>query len=232
MASFKKANIILGHYGCGKTNFTANAALSVSDENTAVIDLDMVNPYFRSADFGELFSKQNIDLFSPNFANTNLDIPSFNFDPLAVIENHTHTFIDVGGDGSGAFALGRFSNSLLKLGDDLSVYFVLNMYRDTKDDIDETIQLLKETEIASRIKCTALVNNSNLGVQTNFDTILNSIGFAQKVSEKTNLPVAFTCVDEKFRNDKNINKAGSNILFTKRIVKLPWESLVPWEHND
>ena len=220
--AFSKVNIILGHYGCGKTNLTANSALlTAQNGSTAVIDLDMVNPYFRSEDFKRTFSEKCIDLYAPNFAGTNLDIPSFDFEPLSVINSHQYTFIDVGGDDSGAFALGRFSNSLKSYGEDLSVLFVLNMYRDTKDDTEETVNLLREIEKAGRIKCTALVNNSNLGQQTDLKTVEKSVEFAEKISDVTKLPVAFTCVPEKYKSQ------GENIkgekFFTSRLVKMPWE---------
>ena len=81
----KKINIVTGHYGSGKTNFSANLAvkLAESGEKVTVVDLDIVNPYFRSADFGELFSKKNIELVAPMYANSNLDIPAIqNYRPI------------------------------------------------------------------------------------------------------------------------------------------------------
>ena len=59
---FKKINIITGHYGSGKTNVSVNMALDLAakGEKVTVVDLDIVNPYFRTADFKELFGKYNI----------------------------------------------------------------------------------------------------------------------------------------------------------------------------
>ena len=56
---FKKINIITGHYGSGKTNVSVNMALDLAakGEKVTVVDLDIVNPYFRTADFKELFGK-------------------------------------------------------------------------------------------------------------------------------------------------------------------------------
>ena len=80
--NFKKINIITGHYGSGKTNVSVNMALDLAakGEKVTVVDLDIVNPYFRTADFKELFGKHDISLTVPTYANSNLDIPALGFD--------------------------------------------------------------------------------------------------------------------------------------------------------
>ena len=44
--------VVCGHYGVGKTNLTLNIALDAAAGGRAVtvIDLDVVNPFFRSSD--------------------------------------------------------------------------------------------------------------------------------------------------------------------------------------
>ena len=44
--------IVCGHYGAGKTNLTVNLALLAAGagERVTVVDMDIVNPYFRTAD--------------------------------------------------------------------------------------------------------------------------------------------------------------------------------------
>ena len=71
-------NIILcGRYGVGKTSFAVSLAMEFAarGEKTVVADLDIVNPYFRTADFEKLFSEAGVGLIAPMYANTNLDIP-------------------------------------------------------------------------------------------------------------------------------------------------------------
>ena len=45
-----KAIAVLGHYGSGKTEFSVNYAMHLkrSGVKTALLDLDIANPYFRS----------------------------------------------------------------------------------------------------------------------------------------------------------------------------------------
>ena len=47
-----KITVISGHFGSGKTNVALNLALDAADagEQVSIADLDIVNPYFRTAD--------------------------------------------------------------------------------------------------------------------------------------------------------------------------------------
>ena len=56
METKRKIYLITGHYGSGKTNFAVNLALSERKlgRTVTLVDLDIVNPYFRSADFASL----------------------------------------------------------------------------------------------------------------------------------------------------------------------------------
>ncbi|MDE5570138.1 MAG: cobalamin biosynthesis protein CobQ, partial [Ruminococcus sp.] len=78
----KKITVVTGHYGSGKTNLSVNLAADASNEgkSVAVVDLDLVNPYFRTADFKDYFESIGVKLIAPDFANSNLDVPSIQFD--------------------------------------------------------------------------------------------------------------------------------------------------------
>ena len=194
----KKINIVTGHYGSGKTNFSANLAVSLAEkgEKVTVVDLDIVNPYFRTADFTELFGERNISLIKPMYANTNLDIPAISFDLERIATDDGYLIIDVGGDDDGALALGRYAKAFEPFSEDIDFFYVVNRFRYIGDGIDECSELLREIERCSRMKATAIVNNSNLGKETTAENIKEGIAFAEKVSEKTGLPIfCTTCPD-------------------------------------
>ena len=73
-----RVNVICGHYGTGKTNLSINLAIECAraGESVTLIDMDVVNPYFRSADYADVLTKEGVRVIGPNFANTNLDTPS------------------------------------------------------------------------------------------------------------------------------------------------------------
>lgn len=195
----KKITIITGHYGSGKTNLAVNLAVQAHREgrSVAVVDLDIVNPYFRTADFKGLFEEKGIKLIAPDFANSNLDIPSIQFDLEQIASNEDCLIIDVGGDDAGAVALGRYAEALSAYGDDVDMLYVINQRRYLTATPDETVSLMYEIENASRMKHTAIVNNTNLGNETTLEIIEDSAKFAYEVSEKTGLLIAFTVFPEE-----------------------------------
>lgn len=214
---FKKITIITGEYGSGKTNLSVNLAYAMKEHgSTAIVDLDTVNPYFRTADFRNELSEAGIDVITPEFANTNLDIPVLNFDIECIIRTHDHTVIDVGGSDAGAFALGRYRNIIEKYSGDYDLLYVYNMYRATDVTPEETVVLLREIEQACRIKCTGLVNNPNLGYETTSETVENASDYSAEVERLSGLPVAFRCIPDSLA-------PSENDFTVKRKVKLIWE---------
>ncbi len=81
MSNMKKITIVTGHYGTGKTNYSVNLALEAArtGEPVSIVDLDIVNPYFRTADFGRLFAEHGVTMITPDYANSNVDIPVLKF---------------------------------------------------------------------------------------------------------------------------------------------------------
>lgn len=217
----KKITIITGHYGSGKTNFAVNLAFKAAAEGrtVTVVDLDIVNPYFRTADFKDLFAENNIRLVAPDYANTNLDIPALSFDVEQLASSSDCLIIDVGGDDAGATALGRYAESLLKYKNDLDMLYVVNQRRYLTSTIDEVTELMYEIEAAARMKHTAVVNNTNLGNETTPDIVEDSEEFATETAEAVGLPLMYTTCPEELAEFCEIE----DIFPIKIYVKPLWE---------
>ncbi|MBR3093992.1 MAG: ATP/GTP-binding protein, partial [Clostridia bacterium] len=73
----ERLTIVTGHYGSGKTTFALNYAcdLAAAGKTVTVVDLDIVNPYFRTADHRAMLEARGVTVVSPPYANTNLDLP-------------------------------------------------------------------------------------------------------------------------------------------------------------
>ncbi len=213
----KRVTVITGNYGCGKTNLAVNLALFLEKRGkVSIVDIDTVNPYFRTADFTNLLQDRGINVFYPRFALSNLDIPVLSFDPESIIADSDYTIIDAGGSEAGAYPIGTYRKTLEKLGDDLDMLYVFNMYRQAENSPREIVEMMREIEHAAGLRCTALVNNSNLGADTTPFLIRKSEKFAKEVERLSGLPLKFTCIEENGTRD-------SKHFPVKRLVTLPWE---------
>lgn len=109
---YKRTTLLAGHYGSGKTNIAVNMALDLAKQygHTAIADLDIVNPYFRTLDSKDELQAAGVRMIVSQYANTNLDAPALPQDMYAIVHDKTlRTIVDVGGDDRGALALGRLS---------------------------------------------------------------------------------------------------------------------------
>ncbi len=212
--------ILCGHYGTGKTNLAVNLALQAAGQGEAVtvMDLDVVNPYFRTADFRELFRERGIRLIAPTYAGTNLDIPVLPPSVAAAIRaGEGRLILDVGGDDDGAVALGGFSALLERRG--YSMLYVVNPYRELEPDPEEDAALLERIQQSSRLRVTYLVNNANLGPETTPQLVREAAPYLGELSRITGIPVLWTAVESRYAGQF----PPDGILPIEVYVKLPWD---------
>ncbi len=192
----KRITLLCGHYGSGKTNIAVNLALMLSrtNDNVAIADLDIVNPYFRTKDSAEELKAAGVRLIVSEYASTNLDIPALPAEMYSLTDDKSMTaVIDVGGDDRGALALGRIVPAIIEE-NNYEMLLVVNKFRPLTKDAASAVEVMKEIETASGIKFTGIVNNSNLGEETTAADVLGSLSYAEEISDITGLTVAFTSV--------------------------------------
>ena len=188
----KRLNIITGHYGSGKTEFAINYALKLKREfgSATICDMDIVNPYFRTNDANQVLSQEGIKVIAPEYAGTNLDLPSLPSDIFSVFANKTiPAVLDVGGDEDGAIALGQYFPYIKD--EDYEMFFVVNAKRPDTSDVDSILKLADEIQIASRCRITALVNNTNLSYLSSIEDFDGSFELLSEVSSKLGVPVKY-----------------------------------------
>lgn len=194
----KRVVLLCGHYGSGKTNLAVNLAMEMRKryERVAIADLDIVNPYFRSVDSKEELEAAGIEMICSQYANTNLDAPALPQEMYSIVDDPSiHVIIDVGGDERGALALGRISDRIREE-NSYEMISVVNCYRPLTKTADDTIEVMEEIEAACRIPFTAIINNSNLGPETDAQTLLGSAAYAEEIARKTGLVVLGTGAEE------------------------------------
>ena len=196
--NYKRITLLCGHYGSGKTNVAINMAYDLKEkyDAVAIADLDIVNPYFRTKDSAEELKAAGIKLICSEYAGSNVDIPALPAEMYSLTDNKTvKAVIDVGGDDRGALALGRLSPAIVAE-NDYEMLLVINKFRPLTPDAESTVEVMREIEIAGKIKFTGIVNNSNLGVMTTGEDVLGSVNYANEVASVTGLPLVCTTVNE------------------------------------
>ena len=196
MREFKRITLLCGHYGSGKTNVAVNLAVALRKkyDRLALADLDIVNPYFRSKDSRGQLEDLGIRLICSEYANSNVDIPALPQDMYAVTDDKSlRVVLDVGGDDRGALALGRISQRIVDE-NDYEMLAVINASRPLTHTPEDTVEVLREIEAAGRIRFTGLVNNTNLGRETDENVVLSSVSYAETVSKLMQIPVVMTTV--------------------------------------
>ena len=187
----KRLTLFAGHYGSGKTNIAVNFALTLarSGKNVCIADLDIVNPYFRTADSAQELAEAGVTLISPKFANSNVDLPALPAEAYRLVTDKTaYGIMDIGGDDRGAYALGRYTPAILEENNYRMVY-VANCCRPLTRTADDALEVMREIEAACGLRFTHIINNSNLGPETTTQVVLDSLPFAQELSRISGLPL-------------------------------------------
>lgn len=197
----KRIKIITGHYGSGKTEFALNYALKLAKSNkkTAIADLDVVNPYFRSREYIELFKENNIELLGSLIKDNAMDLPALSPDIMKpFLDSSYHYVIDLGGNHSGALAFSTFNKSISS--EECDVYFILNANRPETSELDSTLSLLKKIEKTLNMKITGIVNNTHLIWETTAHDLVKGDLLAQELSKKTNIPIVYVSCKQNILN--------------------------------
>ncbi len=201
----KRITLFAGHYGSGKTNIAVNYALYLKSlgKNVVIADLDIVNPYFRTRDSLKELTEAGVKLISSEFASSNVDLPALPGEVYSILDNSGECAImDIGGDDRGAYALGRYADSI-KAENDYEMLFVFNKYRPLTPTAEDALDIMREIETACKIKFTGIVNNSNLGELTTADDVLLSVEETKKLSKISDLPIVMTAVKSNLVNNLN-----------------------------
>ena len=193
----KRLTLFAGHYGSGKTNIAVNYALLLADEGktTCIADLDIVNPYFRTKDSAAVLEKAGVQLISPQFANSNVDLPALPAEAYRLVTDRSiYGIMDIGGDDRGAYALGRYVPAI-KEENNYRMIFVANACRPLTRTPEDAMEVMAEIEAACGLKFTDLVNNTNLGTETTPETVLASAEYMARLSEISGLPIFATTAE-------------------------------------
>ncbi|MDK2784361.1 MAG: hypothetical protein PWQ41_450 [Bacillota bacterium] len=187
--------IFAGAFGSGKTEIALNYALHAArnGQKVALVDLDIVSPYFRSRDMAEELAAKGIEVIAPAGELAQADLPVIV--PRihgALADPELTVVVDVGGDDPGATALGQFSDELKK--QKYAMLLVINTCRPFTQDVAGIAQMREVIERATHLKATGLIANTNLAAETTPGIIRTGLTVVQEASRNLGLPLVAAAV--------------------------------------
>ena len=211
--------IFCGEYGSGKTQVAVNYSkfLAKNHGRSKLVDLDIVNPFFRSRDSVLDLADHNVDvIYNKEYGEA--DLPALPPEVIRSFSTKDPVVFDVGGD-DGAIVLGRYYHQISK--SDHEFWMVVNEKRPFTSTVEGIKTIKERIELKSRLKVTGLINNSNLGELTTLGDILNGYELVKKASEELNLKLIFSSAKTEFAEELK-GKLKTEIFPIDLDYKLPW----------
>ena len=186
--------IFVGAYGSGKSEVSVHFARKLRKENPdrkiLLADLDIVNPFYRSADARSVLEKEQIRVIAPNFANTNVDVPSVPGEMYAIFDDPDYLGVfDIGGEDLGARILSSMHSRFKTLS--YRVYMVINTLRPFTSDAQSIAKMAQELSQAARLPISGLIDNTNLLSDTSKHEFIESYPIVYGASRLTGIPIVY-----------------------------------------
>ncbi len=193
-----RITVLFGNYGSGKTELALNIALSLKRKNEKVtlVDLDIVNPYFRSSEKRAMLEDKGIRVIAPQYANTGVDLPTVPPEVFSVLSDG-FVVLDCGGDPVGAKALGSLKANFDKVRLETEVLYVINTkrpYQQSAEIIQKSLELIQGN---ARINADGFVLNSNLGWETSGEELAEGYKIVKELIRLTGIPLLYVSGSEK-----------------------------------
>ncbi len=226
----------LGNFGSGKTEVAINFALqlglaaiekdSVREGTVRVVDLDIVNPYFRSREAAEPLSEAGVEVVAPAGDKFWADLPVILPEIKGLLKRTDGTLIlDVGGDDLGARVLSHLKDDFPP--GDYTLMMVVNANRPFTSEISGARKVLSELEDAAGLKMGGLVSNTHLMDETEPDEVRRGYEFARKMSVETGLPLLIVAAESRLIDGGSgpglrPDEFGCPLLPLYRFMLPPW----------
>lgn len=226
--NLKKITLIAGHFGSGKTEIAVNLALQngLAGIPTRLLDLDIVNPYFRSFEAKEQLDAAGVDLLVSSLGG-HADVPAIPGEVAGIFtKDETKEIVDLGGDPDGVRLLGMYERQLKNA--DFDFFFVFNANRPETATFEKGLRYFENIEFMSKQKFSGLINNTHLIHETGVEDVLRGQSIALKIADKVGLPLICNAMTrdifEIIQSDHDLQVSLQAPAFIIDLqMKKPWE---------
>jgi hypothetical protein len=220
----RAVTVFVGNFGSGKTEIALNYAFALADagERVRLVDVDLVNPYFRSREVRDYARRRGVEVIAPAEEYELADLPILLRQVGgAIAQGNGRVILDVGGDDLGARVLGGFTDELR--GAHTAVLQVVNERRPFTDSLTGARKMYEELEAASRLRISGLVANAHLIHETTAEVIRRGVEFTRRFAAEVKVPLEFVAIERRMLETLDAASLGSPVLIIDRLMTSPWE---------
>jgi CobQ/CobB/MinD/ParA nucleotide binding domain len=218
-----RLTVISGAFGTGKTEIAINLALELraeGHEKVTLVDLDIVNLYFRSRQKAYELEQQGIRVISSVEGMENADLPALSPEINACFDRKDGPVVfDLGGSDLGGVVASYFHRGLAS--EPSNHWLVVNPYRPFNQTAEATVEMAEQIAERSRLPITGMIANPHLITETTPEII--RAGFAT-VRTVTRYPLVCLSVMEEFYTPGAFDDLGVPVMVIRKQMKQPWEA--------
>ncbi len=212
-----------GPFGSGKTEVAIAYALAAREEGraAAIVDLDVVTPYFRVGDLRSRLAEKGLEVIAPAGALASFELPAVPREAAGALRREkAHVILDVGGDPEGARLLGVYAAEIADRTYDM--WLVVNPFRPGAQLPEAIAGQAQAIESVSRLRFTGLVANPHLGHLTQVSDIEAGLDQVRRGADRLELPVVFLAVQAALL--AGLPGLGLPVLPLHPMLRCPWDA--------
>jgi hypothetical protein len=221
-ATEPRLTVISGAFGTGKTEIAINLALQLRGDGrgrVTLVDLDIVNLYFRSRQKAYELEQLGIRVISSVEGMENADLPALSPEISACFDRKDGPVVfDLGGSDLGGVVAAYLHRGFAS--EPSRHWFVVNPYRPFNQTAEAILEMAQRIEARSRLPITGMIANPHLINETTPEIIRE--GFA-RVLEVTQYPIVCLSVMREFHTPGAFDDLGVPVMVIGKQMKQPWE---------
>jgi hypothetical protein len=217
-----RLTVVSGAFGTGKTEIAINLALQLRETQpgpVTLVDLDIVNLYFRSRQRAHDLERQGVRVVSSVEGMENADMPALSPAIQACFDRRDGPVVfDLGGSDLGGIVAAYLHKGFSA--EPTSHWLVVNPYRPFNETAEATVGMADLIAARSRLPITGMIANPHMMGETTPEIVRD--GFA-RVSRITRYPlVCLTVMDEYYREGA-FDDLGVPVMVIAKQMRQPWE---------
>lgn len=216
-----RVEVYVGRFGSGKTEVAINRAIAFARSGPAtVVDLDLVDPFFRSRQVRERLVASGVEVVAPLETLEVADLPLYVPEAAQALARPGHVLYDVGGQGCGAIVLRQLRDALVA--ERAATHLLVNPYRPRTRTLRDIATTARELQDAAGLEFAAVVSNPHLGDETTPEIVLTGHAVVLEAAYALGLPVVLLGVREDLAG-QIASQVATTVLPLARFMLEPWQ---------